>query len=123
MTVGGLHEAVIRGLLYAGMTYKAVDERGFELIRRLRLAHGGMTLSDFKSMVREQSNMLLVDSKRALGAIPHLLPADLQTRQRALTLIEQILQARGARLEDNERLREISALFVGPSHHEMGAPA
>jgi hypothetical protein len=123
MAVGGLHEAVVRGLLYAGMTYKAVDERGFELMRRLRLAHGGMSLSDFKSMVREQSNMLLVDSKRALDAIPHLLPSDPNTRQRALNLIKEILQARGAGLEDNEELRQVSALFAEPSHHEMSAAA
>ncbi len=33
---GGLRAAVIRGLLYAGMTRTAIDERGFEALRRIR---------------------------------------------------------------------------------------
>ena len=59
--VGGLREAVIRGLLYAGMARAAVDERGFEAVRRIRRTHGDMPLSDFKALVREQFYMLLID--------------------------------------------------------------
>jgi hypothetical protein len=118
IALGGIQEAVIRGLLYAGMTYAAVDERGFELMRRLRIAHGGMSLPEFKSIVREQSNMLLVDQKRALEAIPSMLPANPQTREKAFEMIKQILSARGADLEDNQKLREVAALFLGPSQHE-----
>jgi DNA-binding transcriptional MerR regulator len=92
-----------------------VDERGFELIRRLRLAHGGISLAEFKSMVRDQSNMLLIDQRRALDAIPGMLPPDLETRQKAFNLIKQILEARGARLEDNQKLSEVAALFLGPA--------
>ena len=36
MTTGGLREAVIRALLFAGMERAAVDERGFEAVRRIR---------------------------------------------------------------------------------------
>jgi hypothetical protein len=114
IATGGLQEAVIRSLLYAGMTYGAVDERGFELMRRLRRAHGAMSLADFKAMVRDQSNMLLIDQQGALDAIPGMLPDDPQARHQALGLIKQILEARGARLEDNERLQEIAALFLEP---------
>ena len=34
--VGGLREALIRTLLYVGMARGAVDERGFESLRRIR---------------------------------------------------------------------------------------
>ena len=34
--IGGLREAVIRALLYVGMARAAVDERGFEMVRRIR---------------------------------------------------------------------------------------
>ena len=34
--VGGLREAVDRALIYVGMGRGAVDERGFEAVRRLR---------------------------------------------------------------------------------------
>ena len=113
IATGGIPEAVIRGLIYAGMTYGAVDERGFEMIRRLRIAHGRMSLADFKSIVRDQSNMLLIDQKKALDAIPDLLPPDYDTRQKAFDLIKQVLRARGARLEDNWKLREVESLFLG----------
>ena len=42
--VGGLREATIRALLYVGMTRAAVDERGFELARRIRQANDSLPL-------------------------------------------------------------------------------
>jgi hypothetical protein len=120
MATGGLPEAVIRGLLYAGMTYATIDERGFELMRRLRTAHGGVPLADFKAMVRDQSNMLLIDQKAALDAIPAMLPPDSETRRKAFDLIKQVLEARGARLEENQKLRAIEPFFLGtPERGEM----
>ena len=38
MTSGGLREALVRALLYVGTARNAVDERGFEAIRRMRTA-------------------------------------------------------------------------------------
>jgi hypothetical protein len=46
---GGLREAVIRGLLYAGMTRATIDERGFEAMRRIRETHGDLPLPAFKA--------------------------------------------------------------------------
>ncbi|HET7085551.1 MAG TPA: DUF3141 domain-containing protein [Rhizomicrobium sp.] len=127
MTAGGLREAAVRGLLYAGTSYGAVDERGFEMMRRLRQAHGGMPLADFKSMVREQSNILLLDPKGALDAIPDMLPEDPEACRKAFDLIKQVLQAQGARLEENQKLQVVAALFLKsplggksvslPTHH------
>src|SRR5262249_14446081 len=54
---GDALEGAIRVLLYTGMTRGAVDERGFEAIRRMREIQDGMerpTLAEFKTMVREQ---------------------------------------------------------------------
>src|SRR6516165_3426826 len=45
ISVGGLREAIIRALLYVGTGRAAVDERGFEALRRIRRAHGDMPLS------------------------------------------------------------------------------
>jgi pimeloyl-ACP methyl ester carboxylesterase len=112
IAVGGLREAVIRGLLYVGMARAAVDERGFEAVRRIRQAHGDIPLSDFKATVREQFNMLLVDPEVALAAIPSMLTVDAETRQKAIGLIKQALSARGEfSTEDRERLRRVSELF------------
>jgi pimeloyl-ACP methyl ester carboxylesterase len=109
---GGLRQAVVRGLLYAGMTRAAIDERGFELTRRIRQAHGDMPLSEFKALVREQFNMLLIDQEGALRAIPAMLPSDAEERQKAFDLIKQILGARGEMIaEDDKRMREVAQLF------------
>ena len=110
--VGGVREAVIRGLLYAGMTRAAIDERGFELARRVRQENNGMPLSDFKALVREQFNMLLIDQDAALKAIPALLPSDVETRQKAFGLIKEVLSARGEVFpEEEKRISEVARLF------------
>jgi hypothetical protein len=110
--VGGVREAVIRALLYAGMGRAAVDERGFEAVRRIRRAHGDIPLSVFKALVREQFNMLLVDENAALAAIPGMLPADADTRREMFGLVRLTLGARGEfSAEDQRRLNEVAQLF------------
>jgi hypothetical protein len=110
--VGGLREAVVRSLLYAGMARAAVDERGFETVRRIRQTHGDMPLSAFKMLVREQFNMLLIDRDGALAAIPSMLPPDAETRRTALDLIRQVLGSRGElSADDKKRLDEVARLF------------
>jgi uncharacterized protein DUF3141 len=112
MPIGGVREAVIRGLIYAGMGRGSVDERGFETVRRLRRAHGDIPLSAFKALVREQFYMLLVDEKAALAAIPGMLPGDAETRREVFGLVSLVLGARGdLSAEDQRRLNEVAQLF------------
>jgi hypothetical protein len=112
LTTGGLREAVIRGLLYAGMTRSSVDERGFEAVRRIRSVHGNMSLSEFKAAVREQFYMLLIDPEGALAAIPSMLPADPDVRRQAFGLITEIMSARGEYTpEDRTRIQRLTRLF------------
>jgi len=109
---GGLREAVIRVLLYVGMTRSGVDERGFEAVQRIRAAHGDMPLAAFKALVREQFNMLLLDTDAALAAIPSMLPDETAPRREAFDLVKTVLTARGPLSDgDQERLREIAQLF------------
>ena len=109
---GGLREAIIRALLYVGLARAAVDERGFEALRRIRRAHGDMPLSSFKALVREQFYMLLVDTEAALAALPSMLPSDADTRRKAFDLIKQALSARGEfSAQDNERMQRVASAF------------
>jgi pimeloyl-ACP methyl ester carboxylesterase len=109
---GGLREALIRALIFAGMDRAAVDERGFEVVRRIRQNQSEVPLSAFKSTVREQFEMLLIDTEAALAAIPSMLPDDAATRQRAFDLICEVLSARGRHSsEDLKRIRRIGGLF------------
>ena len=111
---GGLREAVIRGLLYVGMTRGMVDERSLEALRRARGSDGGphMTLTEFKAMVRDQFFMLLLDQDAALAAIPKLLPESEKKRRVAFAVIREVLSA-SAKIsgETAKRLNEIGRLF------------
>jgi hypothetical protein len=113
---GGLRECAVRALVYAGVPRGAVDERGLEAVRRLRLAAElGMprlTLAEFKTMVREQFFMLLLDTEAALEAIPALLPSDPEVRRKAFEGICQVLSSRGEIAgEVAERLQRVARLF------------
>jgi hypothetical protein len=109
---GGQRAAVVRALLYAGMARGEVDERGFEMVRRIRRSHGDMSLSEFKALVREQFLILLVDPEAALAAIPALMPPEAETRREALALLKQVLAARGQISgEVAERLARVARLL------------
>jgi len=112
---GGVREAMIRALLYAGTGRQAVDERGFESIRRIRRTQEDMPalpLAEFKALVREQFYMLQIDEEASLAAIPSMLPADPAVRAKALGLIKEILSARGElTTTDNERFERVAKLF------------
>jgi pimeloyl-ACP methyl ester carboxylesterase len=115
IALGGLREAMIRSLLYVGMARGAIDERGFEMVRRIRHSQSQMpqlSLSEFKALLREQYFMLLVDEESALAAIPSMLPADRDVCLKALDLVKQVLSARGEIAgEAAQRLKRIHQLF------------
>jgi uncharacterized protein DUF3141 len=109
---GGIREAVIRGLLYAAMARVSVDERGFEMVRRIRKTQSDVPLSVFKATLREQFYMLLLDPEAALAAIPSMLPADPEIRRKGFALITQVLSVRGdSSVEDRERIQQVGRLF------------
>ncbi len=109
---GGLREATIRAMIYAGLADAFVDERGFAVLRRVRAEHMALPLAEFKQMVREQFCMLLLDQEAAVNAIPSMLPEDLEQRQKALEIIREILLAAGKpSAERSQRLVHIAELF------------
>jgi len=110
--VGGLREAVIRALLYVGLPRNAVDERGFESVRRIRRTQADISLTAFKAVVREQFYILLLDTEAAMAALPSMLPPDRDLRRKAFDLIKQIMSASGPLSdEDNERLERVARAF------------
>jgi pimeloyl-ACP methyl ester carboxylesterase len=120
---GGVREATVRALLYVGMNRAAIDERGFESVRRIRQAQQDMpslSLSGFKSLVREQFFMLLIDQEACLAALPALVPSDADTRRKILALIRTVLSATGPlNSEEEGRMRQIARLF-GPDEQATG---
>ena len=114
IATGGLQEATIRAMLYAGMPEAAIDERGLAVVRSIRLMPDSkrLTLTHFKAIVREQFFMLLLEPEGAISAIPELLPPEIEPRRKAFTAIQQVLSARGTvESEVAERLRRVARLF------------
>jgi hypothetical protein len=111
---GGLRECGIRALLYVGMTRGMVDERGLEALRRMRRedAAARLTLSEFKTLVREQFFMLLLDQEASLGAIPKMLPQDRDQRRAVFGAIREVLSVGGdISGETAKRLDHVAQLF------------
>ena len=112
--VGGLGECVIRGLLYVGMARGMVDERSLEALRRARASHtdSRLTLTQFKSIVREQFFMLLLEPEASLAAIPQLLPRGEDKRRAGLAAIRDVLSASSeVSGESAKRLDRVTELF------------
>jgi pimeloyl-ACP methyl ester carboxylesterase len=111
---GGMRECGIRALLYVGMARGMVDERGLEALRRMRRddAESRMTLSEFKTLVREQFFMLLLDKDTSLSAIPKMLPQDMEQRRAVFAAIRDVLSVGGAISgETAQRLGRVAQLF------------
>src|SRR6266404_1058919 len=111
---GGLRECVIRGLLYVGMVRGMVDERSLEALRRARAGAAGsrLTLAQFKTIVREQFFMLLLEPEASLAAIHKLLPSSEDERRDGLAVIRDVLSA-SAEIsgETARRLDQVTQLF------------
>jgi hypothetical protein len=91
-----------------------VDERSLEALRSLRRsdASARLTLAEFKTLVREQFFMLLLDQEAALAAIPKLLPDNAGARRTAFTAIRDVLAASAAISgEVARRLKRVAELF------------
>ncbi len=110
---GGPREAVIRALLYVRMPDGAVDERGFNLLRRMRDETGkGLNLAAFKQILREQFLMLLLDERRAVAAIPEMLATDPDLATRMKGKLDRMIELVGVHSKlVRERLAEVEALF------------
>ena len=110
---GGPREATIRAILYVGMAGLALDERRFAVVRQLRNKRGeGMSLEEFKNMVREQFFAILLNERAALAAIPHMLPQNTEVRQEALEAVRQVLTATGELVgEKAARMEQVEQLF------------
>ena len=119
---GGWREAAIRSLVYIGMAGPGVDERAFNELRQIRAEHGGLTLDEFKQVLREQFFALLLNRDEALAAIPRMLSTDPAERAKALAAIQKVVSAVGeASGERAERLAQIEKLFGVIEQAEPGS--
>ena len=116
---GGATEAIIRGLLYIYRSpeMSAADERAFATIRQLRLRTSDdeeLSVTQFKTIVRDQYLMLQVDEEAAMRDLPLLLPDEPEARAAALGIVRQVAGATGTLVGDGAvRLERVAEMF-GP---------
>ena len=110
---GGAREAVIRALLYIRMPGRVVDERAFNLLRRIREEAGkGITLAEFKQLLREQFLMLLLDERRAVEAIPAMLAKEPDIAPRMIAYLRRVIDVVELRNDlEKARLAEVEKLI------------
>ncbi|MCK7467121.1 MAG: hypothetical protein MZU91_02525 [Desulfosudis oleivorans] len=90
MDKGGPREAAIRALIYIRLAENAADERGLEVLRRIRAEHGAqLSLPEFKQIIRDQYLMLMLDERRAVDTIPVLLKGHETKAQHLLEHVRQ----------------------------------
>lgn len=111
---GGPLQAAIRALLYVSMPQKAVDEREFEMLLRIRSEYGAKsTLAEYKENLRTQYFTILVDEQAAIEAIPFMLEGQEDEAARFFDALRRIATAGGSLNEEAQRrLAEMERLFV-----------
>ena len=112
---GGAVEAALRSIAYVRMGEGSADERGFAVIKQLHDAQPPgrpRSMEQLKEVVREQYLLLKIDEKRAVAAIPKLIPRDPDDREKTLRAIQRIISATGAPTgKAKRRLAEIETMF------------
>ncbi len=106
---GGADEGALRALIYIRRPDGAADERGFrmlKIIRDTRKANRQLTLSQFKDMVKEQFQLVLLDEERAIKALPRLLHPGEPESDAALDALRALLLAPGP-LPQEEKSRAV----------------
>jgi len=112
---GGPREAMVRALLYIRMPEGVADERGFNFLRRLRKETGdGLSLADFKKLLRDQFLMLTLDERGAVEALPGMLAKDRELASDLADKLRKLLSVVGVQREESKRrLTEIEGLLEG----------
>ncbi len=113
---GGPREAAVRAMLYIRIPESAADERGFEMLRRVRSERAeDISLDEFKQVVREQYFMLVLEEEAAVKAIPTLLKGHEEIASQLFDDIQKIVTAGGELGEKaEERLQEMKVIFQPP---------
>jgi hypothetical protein len=82
-------------LVYIGKARHRVEERTFDVLRKLLLAHPEVSPAEFKAALREQWAILAIDERAAIETLPQLLPTDETARRAFFDSIRAIVTATG----------------------------
>lgn len=111
---GGLREALLRILVYARRRESALDERAFQMLRRVQHEYAAehLPLNKVREIFREQVFLMQLNEAAAIAALPRLLP-DKQGRKDVIAVAERVLSASGPLTEEQSaRLRQVQTLLA-----------
>jgi hypothetical protein len=94
---GGVFEALLRIMIHVRESGRSVDERGFQMLRKIGNEHPDgrkIPMSRLRDIIKEQVFLMELDKERALEALPRLLPTT-QLRDAAVEAAQQLLDMRG----------------------------
>ncbi len=114
---GGAVEAALRAIAFVLKGQGAADERSYAVIKALhdaQLAGRPRTQGQLKKVLRGQSMLLRLDEKRAIAALPKLLPKSAEEKAKLFRAIQRVVAAQGElKAEGKRRLARIEKLFGG----------
>lgn len=120
---GGTLEAFVRVLAYVADRPSAIEERPFNLLRRIAREQqqatgqsgGQADLAAFKTAVRQQSFIVRLDPQRAIRALPALVP-DRETRRKLMVAAHRVMTVGGPLSGERlGRYREVAEV-MGTGH-------
>ena len=112
---GGDIEAALRSIIFVLRGEGGADERSFAVIKALHDAQPSgrpRSQGQLKKILSDQALLLRLDEKRAVDAIPQLLPKDPEERARIFRAVQRVLAAQGdLKAEGKKRLTRIERHF------------
>ena len=113
---GGVEEAVLRALIHVRRPEGGFDERGYRMlkvIRETRKSNERLSIPQFRQMLNEQLQLVLLDEERAIAALPKLLQTGEEAQVAAgLDALRQLVRASGALSPEGERrFARVESLF------------
>ncbi len=111
---GTLLDAWARLLIYVRPEGSAVDERPFNMVRRMieeLKPENVPSLAALKAAVKQQAFVLALDEERAIAALPKLAP-EMRHRRQGFDVARQIMKARGELTpHQEERFRRVASIL------------
>jgi hypothetical protein len=111
---GTLLDAWARLLLYVRHEENIVDERPFNLVRRMieeLKPENAPSLAALKAAVKRQAFVLALDQERAIAALPKLVP-EMHHRRRGFDAARLVVKARGELTSyQEERFRKLAGIL------------
>ncbi|MGE4372739.1 MAG: DUF3141 domain-containing protein [Xanthobacter sp.] len=114
---GGFNEALIRAVLFVIAAERVLDERSAAALNTVRQRLMGLSINDFKAMVREQYYILLLDNHRekAIDLLAQMAP-DAASRQNLLNDVVAITGGEnGLTAAESGRIDKLAAVLETPA--------